>query len=471
MDKGKTTHEMNKQNRLRIVLLGASLDTGNMGVNVLANASVKCVASCFPTAEISFLDYAKDPSVHVIRLGSSEVAIRTVNIRFSKKLYLPNNIALLLLLALVLKCIPSPSLRRWILARNQWLRHIEEADMILSIAGGDSFSDIYGLRRLLYVSLPQIFSLWMGKELILLPQTIGPFRGAFARRCARYILRGAQRVYGRDQLSVSLALALRGEPQDTEHVALGYDVGFILDAIAPKTLDTGEFPLGTQDRRVPIVGLNVSGLLWRGGYTHHNMFGLRVDYKKLILEVLDFFIQEKGAAVLLVPHVFGIGANSESDSLVCNQLWETLSGKYGARLGLLHGTYDQSELKYVIGLCDFFVGSRMHACIAAVSQSVPAVSVAYSDKFVGVMETIGMGSNVADARYLNEQEMLALIERAFSRRFEIRRDLLQSMPKVRASILSLFDPGTHARDATSLAPNSPEDAMLGADVESRIHVN
>jgi polysaccharide pyruvyl transferase WcaK-like protein len=311
----------------------------------------------------------------------------------------------------------------------------------------------------------------VGKKLILLPQTIGPFKGAFARKIARYILRGAERIYGRDRGSVSLALALRGEPQDTKHVALCYDVGFILDAITPKNLDTGGFPLVAQDRRVPIVGLNVSGLLWSGGYTRNNMFGLRVDYKKLILEVLNFFILEKGAAVLLIPHVFGTGANSESDELVCHQIWETLSGKYGARLGLLSGTYDQSELKYVIGLCDFFVGSRMHACIAAVSQGVPAVSVAYSDKFVGVMETIGMGSNVADARYLSEQEMLPVIERAFDRRFEIRRELLQSMPKVRASILSLLDPGVHARRGTSLAPDPPEDAMLCADVEGRVHVN
>ena len=47
-------------------------------------------------------------------------------------------------------------------------------------------------------------------------------------------------------------------------------------------------------------------------------------------------------------------------------------------------------MKYLIGQCDFFVGSRMHSCIAAVSQCVPAVSIAYSDKFIGVMATLGL---------------------------------------------------------------------------------
>ena len=46
--------------------------------------------------------------------------------------------------------------------------------------------------------------------------------------------------------------------------------------------------------------------------------------------------------------------------------------------------------KAVIGQCDFFIGSRMHACIAALSQGVPCVGVAYSMKFAGVFDTVGM---------------------------------------------------------------------------------
>jgi len=38
--------------------------------------------------------------------------------------------------------------------------------------------------------------------------------------------------------------------------------------------------------------------------------------------------------------------------------------------------YGPSETKFLIGHCDFFVGARMHACIAAVSQYVPAVTLA-----------------------------------------------------------------------------------------------
>ena len=136
------------------------------------------------------------------------------------------------------------------------------------------------------------------------------------------------------------------------------------------------------------------------------------------------------------------------------------------RLSVLRGTYDQSELKYVIGQCDFFVGSRMHACIAAVSQGVPAVSVAYSDKFVGVMERIGVGSAVADARRLDEQAILKVVERTFDQRDEIRRGLLETMLQVKSTVLSLFDAEDGVRQETnsgSLAFSTPSTASCMSD--------
>ena len=81
----------------------------------------------------------------------------------------------------------------------------------------------------------------------------------------------------------------------------------------------------------------------------------------------------------------------------------------------------------------------MHACIAAVSQGVPAVSVAYSDKFVGVMERIGVGSAVADARCLDKQEILDVVAQTFDQRNEIRRGLLKTMTRVKSTVLSLFN--------------------------------
>jgi len=81
----------------------------------------------------------------------------------------------------------------------------------------------------------------------------------------------------------------------------------------------------------------------------------------------------------------------------------------------------------------------MHACIAAVSQCVPAVAIAYSDKFIGVMETVGAEAAVADARKMDETEILETVGRAFEQRNVARRQLKQSMPQIKERVLRLFD--------------------------------
>ncbi|MGD0695525.1 MAG: polysaccharide pyruvyl transferase family protein [Terriglobia bacterium] len=503
---------------MRICLQGAALDTHNMGVSALAVGSVRAILHRYPEAEVFFLNYEKAPTTYTIALAEREVAVPLVNMRFSWRFWLRNNVAFLLFLTALMKLLgrrsqtAATALRRKWIAGNNCLRHLDESDLVLAISGGDSFADIYGLGRMLYVSLPQILALWAGKRLILLPQTLGPFKSRLAKAVAKYIMKRAEAVYSRDyegvrtgfrsdfrtpvesiglrkpegqgtgvsgtgvrsqELGVSSPIPnLRGEKSrnptpDTRNpifkarhpkpesripipkVRFCYDVGFLVDPIPPARMDIVGFSLAPnpglsapntkplKPNPCPFVGLNVSGLLFMGGYTRRNMFGLKVEYDKFIYHLIDFLIQQKNADVLLVPHVFG--QLGESDSPACARIYEALKEKYPGKIGWVRGSYNQSEIKYIIGQCDFFVGSRMHACIAAVSQCVPAVAIAYSDKFIGVMETVGAEAAVADARKMDEAEILETVERAFEQRNVARRQLEQRMPQIKERVLRLFD--------------------------------
>ena len=86
------------------------------------------------------------------------------------------------------------------------------------------------------------------------------------------------------------------------------------------------------------MGLNISGLLFMGGYTRNNAFGLRDDYRVLVTSLIDLLISKKGANVLMVPHVFGMQPDSESDSVVCEQVFATLEEKIRRPLRL--GAWD-----------------------------------------------------------------------------------------------------------------------------------
>lgn len=421
----------------KICVLGASFGTNNMGVNALTAGALKAFFERYPDGELFLLDYGKKGVTCNFQMGDRTIPVQLVNIRFSKKFYLKNNIALLIVLAMFARCIPFRRTRKKIISENPWLRRVAGADVVVSMAGGDSFSDIYGMGRLLYVSLPQFLALILGKKLVLLPQTIGPFKNTIAKTIARIILQKATVIYSRDRAGVVETRGLLGSGHNDGKIRFCYDVGFVVDPAKPGDMDLdGLTERGSGDS--PVVGLNVSGLLFMGGYTQNNMFGLRVDYRKLVYNVIEHLIRQKDATILLVPHVFGPKEHAESDAAVCEVIYAELKQKYQNKLYMARGKYDQSEIKYIIGLCDLFIGSRMHACIAALSQSIPAVAIAYSKKFIGVLQTINAGYSVADPRELESGDILTIIDRVYDQRASIKRQLERTMPAVKEAVLQLF---------------------------------
>jgi len=418
-----------------ICLLGVSFGANNMGMNALAAGTLKAFVQHYPQGELILLEYGKEQVTFNVEMGGKIFPVPLINIRFSKKFYLKNNIALLIALALLAKLIPFGQFRRKLIAENFWLSRMANADLVVSMAGGDSFSDIYGLGRLLYVSLPQFLALVLGKNMVILPQTIGPFNSVLAKIMARTILRRAELVYSRDKEGVVVARELMGLCKTDRRIQFCYDVGFVLDAVRPKSIAPGFDNRGVKGKSV--IGLNISGLLYMGGYSRNNMFGLKIDYKKFIPELIDLLISKHDSIVMLVPHVFG--RDGESDSLACREIYSFLNERYKERLLSVDDGYNESEIKYIIGLCDFFIGSRMHACIAALSQSVPTVSIAYSSKFIGVMQTIGVAELVADPRKLEKADLFRLISDVFERKAEFRDYLDRTMPGVKKAVLNLFN--------------------------------
>jgi colanic acid/amylovoran biosynthesis protein len=419
-----------------LLLLGATFDTGNLGVNALAAGAVTVARRRFPDARISLLDYGRQAKVSTLEVDGRRVDLPLVNLRFSWKLWLPNNIATLLLLACVCRLLGARALAA-LARRNRWLHAVQEADLALAVSGGDSFSDIYGLGRFMYVALPQLLVMAVGKPLVVLPQTIGPFAGRTSRTIARTIVRYALLTYSRDQAGLVELKALLGDGVAASKARYCNDMAFVIEPRAPTlaAVDGADASNGAVAR--PLVGLNISGLLLMGGYNKNNMFGLTIDYADLMERIVDLFINHKNTDLMLVPHVFSHDA--ECDVAAARTVHDKLGSTYPGRLLNVRGEHDQSEIKHVIGRCEFFVGSRMHACIAALSQSIPAVGIAYSDKFAGVFDSAGVGHMVADPRRMSVEQILASISQAFDARRASQSQLRERMQSVRRNVFALLD--------------------------------
>jgi len=426
-----------KHKPMKIGLLGASFGTGNMGVAALAEASIKVILNRWPNAEVILLGSGREPGEHRVKIGDKDLCIRELPIRFCMNVFLPNHFLVLCLYALLFKVIRWEGFKRFCARRNASLRSIIQMDLVADITGGDSFSDIYGMRRFTLGYLRKWLVLLYGKKLIMLPQTYGPFKRRLSRAMARHILKRASLVYSRDRAGVEEVNKLLNNTEKGK-VRFVPDVGFVLYSRKPKQLDIEpSADIRAQDSIV--VGLNVSGLLFNGGYSRNNMFGLKTDYRELICEIVEMLLKDEKVTVLLIPHVFPpAGYEVESDTVACLELYKQLGREYPGRIFLVKGEYDQGEIKYVIGLCDFFIGSRMHSCIAALSQYIPAVGIAYSDKFRGVFESVGLVHCVVDARSFSEKEVLEKIEHVFERKEQIQEHLKQSIPQINEDILNIF---------------------------------
>jgi len=417
-----------------VALFGASLDVGNMGVRALAASVIQLVCDVRPEARIHLLYGNRTGGETEIELAGRTIKIEIVNFRLSPKARLREHLGYIFLMACISRILPVRAWRDRIINSVPFLKAIYEADFVGDIRGGDSFSDIYGTRLFIVNAMPAIISILLHKKLVLLPQTYGPYKSSLARTIARFILARSSRIYARDTQSIPIVNDLLGVQGNREEIQFCPDVAFTLAAISPREILIDP-PLEKKNSE-PLVGLNISGLLYMGGFTRDNMFGLKFDYKSFVRQLLLRFLEESSARILIVPHV--LGADAESEPEACEEVWRNVPERYRDRVHLLRGHYDQNGIKGIIGQCDFFLGARMHACIAALSQMIPTVGLAYSQKFLGVFESAGAGNMVLDCRKIGMTELLAECLRRFEERESVRPFIMEAIPKAQALVRGSF---------------------------------
>lgn len=417
----------------KVCILGATLNTGNRGVMALAASLVKLVLEVAPGAQVSFLISNENNQPFRIRVNGVFREFPVVNYRMAPGAAIQQHLLWILIVALLYRCLPQRNVRAALRAKVPWVEAVSQADLVGEIRGGDSFSDIYGLKRFLIGSLPVLVSLLIRPKITLLPQTYGPFRSKIAKAVARYVLHRADPIMTRDEESLGTIRALAPAARN---IVVCPDVALALEAVPGFPVVTD--PLLGETPREHLIGLNVNGLMYYGGYTRDNMFGLKLEYPSFLTQLAKALLANDQKHLLLVPHTFAQPGRVESDLAASRALCEALPAALRVRVHLLNGEPDQSELKGVIGRCGFFVGSRMHACIAALSQSIPSVGVAYSKKFAGVFQSLGVADCVIDGRQYGTADAVHLCLGLYSRRDELRSVLSRTVPEGHGLLLKRF---------------------------------
>ena len=285
-----------------------------------------------------------------------------------------------------------PVLRR----PQRLLRAMRGADLAVDIGGGDSFSDIYGAKRLSVLMACKLAAHAARIPLVVAPQTVGPFESPrFARLAAMSLRRSA-------------LVAARAEPSMRALERMGVTGAVLASDVALRLPFEPPAPAAGPPR----VGINVSGLLAQGGYTGRGEFGLRGDYPALMRRIASRLLaRPERPEVHLVPHVLTCPEGGrEDDMAACREVARDVPG-----CTLAPAFATPSEAKSYIAGMHLFAGARMHACIAALSAGVPVVPMAYSRKFAGLFGSLGYAHTV-DCRSEPPEAVEAAVIRAFEDR-------------------------------------------------------
>jgi polysaccharide pyruvyl transferase WcaK-like protein len=375
-----------------ILLLGVSLDSDNRGVNALGLGAIELLHSSFGITEYILLKMSPNEAVtaKTIVVNDKQIDVRTYS--YSKNRFL---ISLLEFYSFKLFRVKPTSELSLLVINSKKAFNVNE---------GDSFSDIYGLKRIVIHFLYSFVILLWGKELTFLPQTIGPFKTFVGVKLAKYILRRAKKVYVRDAKGKAFLNKLKIPYTSAMDMAV---------YMQPKKVD---FSVSENT-----VGINVNGLLFYQSYGQ--IVGKFEYYKNLVLEIINVLIEE-GFHIILVPHTYNISAASMEDDL--SAIKEVLKENRSSKLSFVNQPYDARELKYVISQLVFFVGSRMHSCIAALSTSVPTIGLAYSPKFEKTFEIFGQKEcviNISGIKNESIHNVVAKITEKVEQRDFIRKSL------------------------------------------------
>ena len=315
---------------------------------------------------------------------------------------------------------------------NPAAKAIRQADAILDVSAGDSFTDLYGQPRFQTIVLPKLIALEAGRPLVLLPQTSGPVQSEQSRETASRIVRRATMAWARDTDGFIALKELLGNQFDPLRHRCGVDMAFALPTIMPGNLpadQTNWFSPAERNQR-EVIGFNISGLIYNQPESAVKQFGLQANYRDLVNTFLNWLLETTNVRIVLIPHVMAPTGNPESDYDACRQVVSQLAAEFRDRVAICSPDYSPSELKWVIAQTKWFAGTRMHSTIAALSSGVPTASVSYSLKTRGVYESCGHDHQVFELRHLGNDQILHSLQESFLRRNEDRQLLSTRIPAV-----------------------------------------
>jgi len=333
---------------MKILLVGNGTRE-NRGCEAIAITTLKLLFSNIDNIDIEYLSLNTEKDDYLSKLFD----IKINNIRTD----VISKPSICSIIACKLKILSQKYIATKYFGLKPYIEKLKDCDMVLAL-GGDNYSDDYGVPYYQWAiaNASKIYN----KPFVIWGASVGPFNSKKSLNLAKDSLKRVDLITAREDETVKYLNTIN----------ISTKIIRVCDSAFH--LDVQKIELPELNPNFETVGFNISPLFY-------NYTNISCDD---VIDISSKFIQylSNEFNVVLIPHVF---CKSNNDY----EFMEKLTIKC-PQAKLIDASFNSMELKYVISKCNYFIGARTHATIAAFSTSVPTLSLAYSLKAEGLNQEI-----------------------------------------------------------------------------------
>lgn len=292
--------------------------------------------------------------------------------------------------------------------------------------GGTTFADsmLYKVPWNVMAALPGLI---VGRPVVFLSQTMGPFNKTLNRMAAKWTLSRATAVHGRGERSAEnvrklgighakywpdLSLSMRLEEAEKSPRLLHWAA-----QIEERARKAGVKAVGITPNTI------VDGKCKSAG----------IDYRELMVAAM-VDLHRRGYPLVLIPHSFRAGTSQghNNDTQLCRDILSRLPA--GVDCLYVEEDLTSQELRVLVSRLEFLLASRFHSMVSALAVGVPPVTFGWGDqKYIEVLEAFGVPELYVDFRHAS----LEAIRKCVDIVTRDRADLEQRMSAGRKRSLDL----------------------------------
>jgi len=329
-----------------------------------------------------------------------------------------------------------------------YIQEVIKSDLIVDFSGemwGDHAEPV-GKNRFLIDLIKDRVAQLLNKPVVLLAGSQGPFSDPSLKEFAKEVFKDFKLIANREPASADLLLEN------------GFDISKVKNFACPAFLfeptpDTQMVEIFTKEKIIDpsrsVVGYILCGFnMLEGPYDKTP----REDEEfNLFAESIEYIINDLGAKVVIMSHQngFELPPNFKlipgRDYAIAKQLYDVLINRGKVKpedVSCLKTPYLPGETKAIIKHYDMFISGRVHAFVAAISQSVPSVLInrgfgKKSHRNIGFARSVGLEDYIADPHSI--YDMKEKISKCWKNRTELRKFLDQRIPKIKDTARMAFD--------------------------------